>query len=209
MRNGDRFFEAFAHSTHKVMGRKLKPLRLHHQFWLEAMGSPLVGGGGSVSLVDLEMACRICACDYGSETKALERGIGRWCNWRGWLFAVRCLVYSPAREMAKFVAYLDDHKSSPSRHVEEPTQTKDGRVYEDFPGIMDQVCALIRATGWGKRDVWTMGVGEADWYMVGIYRLRGVDMKVKTQQEEEFEEGMAAAKAEKESVDTPSEVSNV
>jgi len=30
-------------------------------------------------------------------------------------------------------------------------------------------------------------VGEVEWYIAGIYRLRGVDMKIKSEHDEEFE----------------------
>lgn len=189
-RNKDRFFESFAHTSHRVMGRRLRKFTIYHRFWLEAMRSPLVMGG-AVSMVDLELASRVCCCGYGTVERMIEGGTGGWRSLRGWWFALRCLVLSPEREAAKWEEYLRDHVCGPHTHMTE-RMTASGKVYEDFPGVMDQVSAVIRATGWTPEVVWNLGPGEAEWYMAGVYRLRGVDMKVKTEQDEEFEAGMRA-----------------
>lgn len=195
-RNKERFFEAFAHTRHRVMGRRLRKFTIYHRFWLEAMRSPLVMGG-EVSMVDLELASRVCASGYGDVEGVIERGVGGWWSLAGWWFALRCFFLDPVREAAGWRGYLEDHVCGPNTHhgVE---ASRDGRVYEDFPGVMDQVCAVIRATGWEPEVVWSLGPGEAEWYMAGVYRLRGVDMKVKTEHDEEFEEELAKEAAKHE-----------
>jgi len=192
-RNKERFFEAFAHTNHRVMGRRLRKFTLYHRFWLEAMESPLVMGG-SISILDLELASRVCACKYGTVERAIEGGAGGWRSWKGWWFALRSVFVNHEREANNWEEYLKDHVCGPNTH-NAPMETKDGTTYEDFPSIMDQVCAVIRGTGWTPDTVWNLGPGEAEWYMTGVYRLRGVDMKVKSEQDEEFEEGMAADRA--------------
>lgn len=197
MSNKERFFEAFAHTRHRVMGRKLEKFTLYHRFWLEAMRSPLVMGG-PVSMVDLELASRVCACAYEAVPGAIEGGAGGWRSLKGWWFAIRCLWLRPEVESAKFVAYLSDHVCGPDTHHVRQVAS-DGKVYEDFPGTMDQVCAVIRATGWTPDKVWTLGPGEAEWYMAGVYRLRGVDMKIKSEHDEEFERRLREEKGNHES----------
>lgn len=190
--NRERFYEAFAHTSHVIMGRRLRKFSLYHRFWLEAMQSPLIHGG-EVSIVDLELACRVCSCRYGQVPQVIEGGAGNWKSFRGWWFALRCLWLRPDVESGKFAAYLADHVSGPNTH-HEPRVASNGKVYEEFPGTMDQVCAVIRATGWEPETVWNLGPGEAEWYMAGVYRLRGVDMKVKSEHDEEFEAGLQQMK---------------
>jgi len=168
------------------MGRRLRKFTLYHRFWLEAMQSPLVVGG-EVSIVDLELASRVCSCRYGRVERAIEGGAGGWRSWRGWWFALRAFFLNPTVEAMKWEEYLRDHVCGPNTH-NSPKTTADGKVYEDFPATMDQVCSVIRATGWDPDAVWNLGPGEAEWYMAGVYRYRGVDMKVKTEHDEEFEE---------------------
>jgi hypothetical protein len=195
-RNKEKFFEAFAHTSHRVMGRKLNKFTLYHRFWLEAMESPLVLGG-AVSILDIELASRVCGCRYGEVERAIAGGAGGWKSWKGWWFALRCLVLNADVEARNWEEYLKDHICGPNTHSAAQT-TKDGVAYEDFPGIMEQVCAVIRGTGWEPETVWNLGPGEAEWYMCGVYRLRGVDMRVKSEHDEEFEAAMAADKAEEE-----------
>ena len=80
MRNADRFCEAFGHMEHRVMGRALAVFTLRHRFWLEALGSPLVTGG-TVSLLDLELAARLCAIPYINLDRRLPRVLARGPRW--------------------------------------------------------------------------------------------------------------------------------
>src|SRR4051794_28966486 len=104
MNNRDRFFEAFGHATHRVMGRRLCRFTLRHRFWLEALESPLVSGG-EATLMDLELATRVCAVPYEQLEKAVPRMIERGPGWRDRLgYLIRVFRRPLAREYAEFHA---------------------------------------------------------------------------------------------------------
>ena len=59
-----------------------------------------------------------------------------------------------------------------------------------MPGILGLVTALARGSGWDPETIWALSPGAAEWYLVGIFQHRGVDMRLKTEHDEEFEEGL-------------------
>ena len=185
--NRERFVEAFAHTSHVVMGRKLGKFTLYQRFWLEAMRSPTVVGG-EITAIDLELASRVCSAPYGKVHELVESGVGSWFNLSGWWFALRCFFLNVERQAGLWHAYVEDYVCAPTTHGgDDSVKSDDGKSYAEFPSVMEQVCAVIRATGWTPEVVWNLGVGEVEWYIAGIYRLRGVDMKIKSEHDEEFE----------------------
>lgn len=187
--NKERFFEAFAHVGHEVMGRWLEPFSLRHRFWLEAMGSPLVTGGPA-TLVDLEMAARICAIPFSRLDREVPRMLARGPGWRdkaGFLW--RMWRRSAPEEYRRFQDYFIDHGCPPATHGG-GTATKDGKTYAALPGLLSLVTALIHGSRWDPDVVWSLPPGAAEWYLAGIYTHRGADMRVKTEHDEEFEEGL-------------------
>ncbi len=212
MNNRDRFFEAFAHTEHRVLGRVLARFTLRHRFWLEAFGSPLVTGG-EVTLVDLEMATRICALPFPALEVAVPRMLARGPGWRdkagyGW----RVLFRRVGREYADFQAYLLDHGCPPATHGSGPVECgvpdgpppvpgmkrKPARIDDSgLPNLLSLVTGLMRC-GWSDPErVWALSPGQAEWYLAGGYMQRGVDVKLKSPHDEEFEEHFARLRAEK------------
>lgn len=189
MTNNERFCEAFAHISHRVMGRRLRPFSLRHRFWLEALESPLVTGGAA-TLVDLEMASRVCSLPFEKLDHAVPEMAGRgpgWCSklrflWRMWRGNV-------ADEYQAFQDYFIDHGSPPATHASGPRNAQ-GKRYESMPGIIGLVTALARGSGWPPETLWSLTPGAAEWYLAGIFTHRGVDMRLKTEHDEEFEAGM-------------------
>lgn len=201
MNNRDRFYEAFIHGPHQVMGRRLQRLTLRHRLWLEAFDSPLVTGG-EASLVDLEMASRVCSIpfeDLEREIPAMvASGPGRFRRFR---FALSSLFRSATKEYNAFQAYLLDHGCPPAIHGSEVETVGDGEGDEiadasPLPSLLMLVTGLIRC-GWSQPEaVWRLSPGEAEWYLTGGYLHRGVDVKVKSPHDEQFEEEMERLKAE-------------
>lgn len=187
----------------------LQRFTLRHRFWLEAFGSPLVTGG-EATLVDLEMATRICAMPFPVLETAVPRLLARG---PGWLdkagYAWRVLFRRLEREHAEFQAYLLDHGCPPATHGSGPVEcgVPDGppgmkrkaAAMDDsgLPGLLSLVSGLIRC-GWSDPErVWALSPGQAEWYLAGGYMHRGVDVKLKSPHDEEFEAHFAKLRDEK------------
>lgn len=190
MTNSERFCEAFAHISHTVMGHRLEPFSLRHRFWLEAMESPLMTGGGA-TLVDLEMAARVCALPFAKLDRQVPRMLARGPSWWARLrFVGRMLRGSAPREYAKFQDYFLDHGCPPATHGSGPVSKGGKKRYETMPGILGLITALAHGSRWEPETLWALTPGAAEWYLAGIYTHRGVDMRLKTEHDEEFEEGI-------------------
>ena len=192
MRNVDRFGEAFGHMEHRVMGRALVVFTLRHRFWLEALGSPLVTGG-PVSLLDLELAARLCAIPYGDLDRrwprVLERG-PRWWEKLGYLW--RVWRRRAGKEYLDFQGYLMDHGCPPATFDEGCEGEGDESA---LPGVLGLVTGLMRGTGWEPATVWGLPPGEAEWYLAGVFLHRGVDVGIKKPRDESMEEMLLKRKA--------------
>ena len=112
-----------------------------------------------------------------------------WRLWRG----------KASVEYKRFQDYFIDHGGPPTTH-HAAVMSDGGRHYESMPGILGLVTALARGSGWDPETIWALPPGAAEWYLAGIFTHRGVDMRLKTTHDEEFEEGMRREKAEKREV---------
>lgn len=202
MNNRDRFFEAFGHTEHRVMGRRLRRFTLRHRFWLEALKSPLVSGG-EATMMDLELATRICALPFDELETGVPRMIERGPRRRDKLgYLLRVFRRRVAREYADFQAYLLDHGCPPAVYgggVEECGTPGGEEIASSsvLPGLLGLVSGLIRC-GWSDPEkVWSLSPGEAEWYLTAGLLHRGVDVKVKTPHDEQFEAHIAKLKEEK------------
>ena len=200
MTNLDRFNEAFAHMTHRCMGRRLARFTLRHRFWLEALSSPLVTGG-AVSLLDLALAARVCAMPCKQLDRRLpallERGPTLW-ERLGYLARVwRRRVEVEYRD---FQAYMIDHGCPPDTFGHDGVvHAPDGAAQEGaLPGVLGLVTGLMRGTGWTPDTVWALSVGEAEWYLAGVFLHRGVDVGLKTGMDERMEEMLRKRKQREE-----------
>jgi len=182
------FEESFIHTDdHKVLGYHLKPFSLYHQFILEAVASPVMGGKSKITIFDLEIACRICASDYNTYQKVSKRPN----FFQKMIWILRALWYSLPKELKKFDAYFEDYVSLPERY-EGKTASKDGKVYSDFPAPLS-VAGCLMANGFeaGRRkEIWMTPLGEAHWYCATFLRMEGVDLKLITEHDREFIEGL-------------------
>lgn len=189
------FEESFIHSdNHRVLGYRLRPFSLYHQMVLEAIGSPIMGGEKMVTLIDLEIACRVCASGFNEYQKASRRpgffGKARW--------AIKALVSSLDDEIAAFDRYFTDYVALPETHGSQAS-SKGGKAYSEFPAPLS-VAGCLMASGFegGSREkIWMTPLGEAHWYCATFLRLEGVDLKLITEHDREFIEGFKRQRAER------------
>ena len=183
------FEESFVHTEgHRVMGRKLKPFCLHYQFWLEVVDSPILIPGAKISVIDLEIASRICSCSYGKVARIARKRPGRI---QKWWFAIRAIRTDVRRELEKLDAYLVDYSRPPER-LDEPDLDKNGRPRHDFPPTL-AVATCLMALGFENGDekkIWTAPLGKMHWYAASYLRLQGADLKLVTDHDREFMEGI-------------------
>jgi hypothetical protein len=170
------------------MGRKLRPFALYHQFWLEAIESPLLSGAES-SPADLEIACRICACGYGEAPWAIKRKPGPFFAWH-WT------EQAANRELVKFGAYLTACNAQPDMHGTS-AGPDDGVDRSSFPGTLALLGALVRGglEGGSLEKLWMTPVGQAVWWSLQFARAEGANINLKTAHDLEFEAGIWAQRA--------------
>lgn len=186
------FEESFVHTdNHRILGHRLKPLCLYYQFWLEVTGNAVMIPGKAVTIVDLEIACRICKTEYGRAWDVIENGVGRF---EKWVFGIRAMRTNFPGAMAAFDRYVQDYLSPPERNK------KGKKSYADFPPALS-VASVLMANNFegGRREaIWMTPLGEAHWWAASFMRLKGAKLDLVTDHDREFIEGLRREKAEKE-----------
>lgn len=210
MKNIDRFNEAFGHMEHRVMGRRLCKFTLRHRFWLEAMESPVVRGG-ETSLMDLELAARVCAIPFGDIDRKLPRMLERGPGLLGKLgYLGRGWRGNTRMEYLKFQAYMMDHGCPPATWDEMAKGMEDaeeGQEGGSLPGVLGLVTGLMRGACWEPETVWALSPGEAEWYLAGVFMHRGIDVGLKSAEDEAMEAKLKQRTEEKEQNAKDAEVS--
>ena len=182
------------------MGRRLARFTLRHRFWLGAMESPVVSGG-ECSLLDLELAARVCAIPYDRLAVGVPRLLSRGPGWCGKLaYLVRMWRRRVEREYPLFQAYLLDHGCPPATfesdcEVVGPGGEDGAQESGSLPGVLGLVTGLMRG-GVQPETVWGFSPGEAEWYLAGVFLHRGVDVGLKTAEDEDMEEYLRERKKE-------------
>lgn len=175
-------------------------MSLRHRFWLEALLSPLVHGGGEITILDLELAAQVCSTPFEQLEAKMRKPLGRWAKVRRWIRGF-CHVFRDLNKANEaWVSYVEDHCSCVPVHRDETEASQAGSDVwrEEFPASFDLVSGLIRHTTWDPDKIWSLEPGEADWYLMGLLRHRGADasdLKIKTSHDEEFEAGLAEEQA--------------
>ncbi len=99
-------------------------------------------------------------------------------------------------EYRNFQAYMIDHGCPYVR-----ARRGGARARRDDAGRRAAVSAgtgLMRGTGWEPDTVWALSVGEAEWYLAGVFLHRGVDVGLKTGMDERMEEMLRKRKKREE-----------
>lgn len=174
----ERFVEAFAHTRHRVLGFRLRPFSLWHEFNLQLIDSPFLTGE-PIHLKDLIAAVRICRSQYrsGGCTPGLgiPRDLRRRLKW--WLRLWRCNL---RMEVARFENYLRDYASPPKLWPNQHLDAKGGEGDRDFDELLEAVGLIWKETGCGEEYGWNMPKGAVHWYVSMFLKFAGEDVQIWT-----------------------------
>lgn len=175
----DRFVEAFANTSHVVLGCALDPYCLWHQFNLEVAQSNILLGE-SLTPLDLWVAVRVCTTPWtpGHKVPDLRAPSKLRFIWDVGRFNF-------PREVAKFQSYYNDYvqgpKFWPNQHEE-----RVGVPDRDFDENLELALHCVQAGHMSWRDVWTLPIGMLRWSSVGFSKLAGNKIDIWTPEHEEM-----------------------
>jgi len=153
----DDFNEAFVHGDHVILGRRLRPFCAYYHSWLKMIKSPLLTGG-NITILDLEVATRICSSPYGQAPSCIKPH---------WTDKFRILYLSLFHRIPdlcdSFAAYIEDYNSPPLRQSN--TNTKSSSSSELVPYEIWLTTGLMTLFHMPPRQAWMLPIGEAEWYI--------------------------------------------
>lgn len=178
----DRFVEAFANVDHDVLGRRLDPYCLWHQFNLEVAQSKVLLGE-PLTPFDLWVAVKICTTPWspGQRVPSLKAP-GRL------RFVWEVGRFNFPAEVAKFQAYFDDYNSPPKLWPQNHKQV-DGVVAapdRDFDENLELAVHLVKDGAFTWQQVWTLPIGVLQWVSTGLSKFSGAKIDIWTPEHEEM-----------------------
>jgi len=169
-----KFAESVLNLNHRVLGKRLKPFSLWHALLLEAIGSPIWLGKGSLTIPDLLAAVAVCSNEWPVfNLKA------------GFMTVLRSSCISSNRlqvEGKKLVAYFNDYNAVPMLWTDDKKESKD-KPKCALPLSLDLVAWLVRH-GFGESRSWNMPIGLAHWYYIACARQRGGEIDLVSPEEQ-------------------------
>lgn len=168
------FAESVLNLNHRVLGKRLKPFSLWHALILEAIGSPIWLGKGTLTLPDLHAAVAVCSNEWPKFNLKAD-----------FLTILRNSLISLDRlqnEGKKLVAYFNDYNSVPMLWTADKKETKEPAKCA-LPMALDLVAWLVRH-GFGEARSWNMPIGLAHWYYVACAKQRGSDIDLVSPEEQ-------------------------
>jgi hypothetical protein len=177
-----RFVEAFANTEHRVLGVRLHPYCLWHQFNLEVAQSKVLLGD-PLTPFDLWLAVRICTTPWTPHHRvpSLRAPSKLRFIWQTGRFRF-------LEEVAKFQAYLDDYVSAPKLWPNTHKQVAGVEVTpdRDFDENLELALHLVKEGTFTWAEVWTLPIGILNWCSVGFAKLNGTKIDIWTPEHEEM-----------------------
>lgn len=145
--------EAFINSKYRVLGRKLRPYCLWHEFLLLASENPLFCKSEEpLNVLHLEAALRICQCRFGEVPAAIKWPV---------LVSMKAAFLGLDKNLEVFRTYVADYNSGPQiwqNQSEGQTSLKNGP-----PGTIYTAISCM-SLGISESRAWEMPIGMALWY---------------------------------------------
>jgi len=172
------FVEAFSNVPHRVLGKRLDPFCLWHQFNLEVMQSKVLLGAPLTHL-DVWLFVRVCTskwtpAHYVPQIKPPSVLELLWLSKR----------YDLAKEVRKISDYLVDYCSRPKFWPNNHEQ-KMGND-RDFDENLEIALHVAKESSLSWREVWTMPLGMLHWTSTGLAKLAGAKVDIWTPEHEEM-----------------------
>lgn len=159
--------EALINREYRVLGRKLRPYCLWHEFLLLASENPLFcESGEEINITHLEAAVRICQCRFGELPGTRMSGF-----WVG----MKAVFLGLDRQLERFRTYISDYNSGPQVWQKESVSSKGGP-----PGTIYTVTQCL-SLGIGEERAWEMPIGLALWYSSTRQFDKGTEMDFVTE----------------------------
>jgi hypothetical protein len=168
------FAEAFLHTTHRCMGRRLHPFTLSHAFLLDLIESPILSGGEH-SFHDLYRAVQICSrppldpSDFRAVSRAIAPPRGLESFRYGWRQGAARSHH--LRDLAAFSIYLSDFNAPPRAWDSTGEGVK-------VPWFFYLAARLIHHAHLSRAEAWATVVGEAHWWSVALSESSGKEINI-------------------------------
>ena len=178
--------EALINSKYRVLGKKLRPYCLWHEFLLLASENPFFveSSEEEANIAHLEAAARICCCKYGELPS--QKINSKW-------VAVKAVILGVEKQLASFKTYIDDYNSGPQIWHEE--KKEEGGSKSGPPGTIFTAVSCL-SLGIDERRVWEMPIGIALWYSATRQFDKGGEMDFVTERNRNIMENLKKQLAE-------------
>ena len=171
-----RFTEAFANTDHTVLGKRLHPYCLWHQFNLELIQSPVLVGA-RVTPLDLWLAVQVCTTRWTPQHRIPDITPP---SRLGFLWRVGRFNFSA--EVRKFTVYFQDYISYPqlwpNNHDRDTESQGDGD--RDMDENFELALHVVSQTTITWPEVWMMPIGMVRWISIGALKLSGAKVDIWT-----------------------------
>lgn len=163
----DGFYQAFLEGDHKILGKKLKPFSLWHQFLLSALESPVAGDVTKMRLEDIAILVRICSTNFPNSPIIKPS-----------LFDAIRLFFIGRKEkrISKVAKSLNEYLSSNTSTPQFWTKKDGDSKTQTAPAVLSVVSFLI-SKGFDEATAWNMSAGRAKWYEACITDRLGGDVE--------------------------------
>lgn len=173
------FAESVVHTSHRVLGFRLRPFSLWHAAQLDFVESPFAGHQKPLDFVALYVAARICQLRYPRifRRTRYEKLIEAWKLHRYPKIKRKKKQFTAPllREISAFSAYIRDYASRP-----EYMSTEDS-VPVKCPWYLYEVAVFRKYNPdmtWAQ--CWDMPVGEAGWNNAAMHEAHGNKIELVT-----------------------------